>query len=137
LNDPPAFVTGASAAIGEEIAVTLADYVVNVSLAARSDGIYETAERIDEPSRTLAVETDVTDEANVRSAIEETDETFGGLEILVNKPGSRARRVSQSSRRGSPGSRWQRVRGPRRPRRTGRRRGPAGRRGTTRTDEAV
>lgn len=82
-----AFVTGASQGIGEEIAVTLADYGVNVALAARSEGIYETADRIDAPEQTLAVETDVTDEANVEASISETIDTFGGLDILVNNAG--------------------------------------------------
>jgi NAD(P)-dependent dehydrogenase (short-subunit alcohol dehydrogenase family) len=82
-----AFVTGASQGIGAEIAVTLADYGVNVALAARSDGIYDTADRIDAPEQTLAVETDVTDEGNVEESIAETVDTFGGLDILVNNAG--------------------------------------------------
>jgi NAD(P)-dependent dehydrogenase (short-subunit alcohol dehydrogenase family) len=82
-----AFVTGASQGIGEEIAVTLAEHGVNVALAARSDGIYETADRIDAPDQTLAVETDVTDEGNVKSSISKTVDTFGGLDILVNNAG--------------------------------------------------
>ncbi len=82
-----AFVTGASQGIGEEIAVTLADYGVNVALAARSDGIYETADRIDAPDKTLAVETDVTDESAVEASVAETIESFGGLDILVNNAG--------------------------------------------------
>jgi NAD(P)-dependent dehydrogenase (short-subunit alcohol dehydrogenase family) len=87
LDGATAFVTGASQGIGEEIAVTLADYGVNVALAARSDGIYETADRIDAPDQTLPVETDVTDEDNVASSIAETVERFGGLDILVNNAG--------------------------------------------------
>lgn len=87
LSDTTAFVTGASMGIGEEIAVTLAEYGSNVAIAARSDGIYETAERIGDDDRALPIETDVTDEANVEAAIEETVETFGGLDILVNTAG--------------------------------------------------
>jgi NAD(P)-dependent dehydrogenase (short-subunit alcohol dehydrogenase family) len=82
-----AFVTGASQGIGREIARTLADRGANVALAARSDGIYETESLIDTPDRTLAVETDVTDEASLRLAIEETVDTFGGLNCLVNNAG--------------------------------------------------
>lgn len=88
LDGLTAFVTGASTGIGEEIAVTLAGYGANVALAARSDGIYETAERIGDDDRTLSVETDVTDEANVASSIEETVDAFGGLDILVNNAGA-------------------------------------------------
>lgn len=82
-----AFVTGASQGLGREIATAFADAGANVALAARSDGIYETADLIDDPDRTVALECDVTDEAAVESAIEETVETFGGLDCLVNNAG--------------------------------------------------
>jgi len=87
LTGTTAFVTGASGGIGRAIALELADRGATVALAARSDGIHETAERIGEPDRTLAVETDVTDEASVASAVERTVETFGGLDCLVNNAG--------------------------------------------------
>lgn len=82
-----AFVTGASGGIGRAIALELADSGASVALAARSDGIHETAELIDDPDRTLAVETDVTDEASVAAAVEATVEEFGGLDCLVNNAG--------------------------------------------------
>ncbi|ARS90279.1 SDR family NAD(P)-dependent oxidoreductase [Natrarchaeobaculum aegyptiacum] len=82
-----AFVTGASQGLGREIAIAFADAGANVALAARGDGIYETAGLIDDPDRTLALECDVTDESAVESAIEETVETFGGLDCLVNNAG--------------------------------------------------
>ena len=87
LSDTAAFVTGASQGIGREIAITLADHGASVGLAARSDGIHETAALIDDPDRTLAVETDVTDEDSVRASIEATAEEFGGLDLLVNNAG--------------------------------------------------
>jgi len=87
LESTTAFVTGASRGIGREIAVTLAEYGANVALAARSDGIYETADLIDAPDRTLAVETDITDEASVGDAVDATTEAFGGLDCLVNNAG--------------------------------------------------
>lgn len=87
LDDTVAFVTGASRGIGCEIAVTLADHGADVTLAARSDGIYDTADRIGDPDRTLAIETDVTDEAAVEAAVETTIETFDGLDCLVNNAG--------------------------------------------------
>lgn len=87
LEDTTAFVTGASQGLGRVIAETFADHGANVALAARSDGIYETESRTDDPDRTLAVETDVTDESNVESAIEATVEEFGGLDCLVNNAG--------------------------------------------------
>ncbi|WP_436344560.1 SDR family NAD(P)-dependent oxidoreductase [Natronorubrum sp. FCH18a] len=87
LDDTTAFVTGASQGLGREIAVAFADAGANVALAARSDGIYETEELIDEPERTLTVETDVTDSESVADAIEATADEFGGLDCLVNNAG--------------------------------------------------
>lgn len=82
-----AFVTGASRGIGREIAIELAERGASVTLAARSDGIYETEELIDDDDRTLTVETDVTDEAAVKTAIEATVDEFGGIDLLVNNAG--------------------------------------------------
>ncbi|MFB6069648.1 MAG: SDR family NAD(P)-dependent oxidoreductase [Halanaeroarchaeum sp.] len=85
LEDTTAIVTGASGGIGRTIARTLAEYGANVVVAARSDGIYETAETIGDAA--LAVETDVTDEASVAATVEETVDAFGGLDVLVNNAG--------------------------------------------------
>ena len=87
LSDLKAFVTGASQGIGAEIATAFADHGANVALAARSDGIYETADRIGDPDRTLAVEMDVTDEESVEAAVAETVDSFGGLDCVVNNAG--------------------------------------------------
>lgn len=87
LSNVTAFVTGASGGIGREIATTFADYGANVALAARSDGIYETASMIDDEDRALAVETDVTDEESVEAAIEKTADVFGGVDCVVNNAG--------------------------------------------------
>lgn len=87
LEDVTAFVTGASQGIGREIAIELAEQSASVALAARSDGIYETAEQIGDEDRVLPVETDVTDESSVESALDATVERFGGLDCLVNNAG--------------------------------------------------
>ncbi|AQL43699.1 short-chain dehydrogenase [Halorientalis sp. IM1011] len=87
LSGTTAFVTGASQGIGRKIAVTLADEGANVALAARSDGIHETADEIGDDNRTLPVETDVTDEESVAAAVEATVDEFGGLDSLVNNAG--------------------------------------------------
>lgn len=87
LDEVTAFVTGASQGIGRVIATELAAEGANVALAARSEGIYETADLIDDDARTLTVETDVTDEPSVGAAIEATVERFGGLDCLVNNAG--------------------------------------------------
>lgn len=85
-DDRTAFVTGASKGIGRIITTKLAEYGANVALAARSEGIYETADRIGD-DRALPVETDVSDEGDVETAIEATVEAFGGLDCLVNNAG--------------------------------------------------
>lgn len=86
LSNVTAFVTGASGGIGREIAETFADRGANVAVAARSDGIYETAETIGE-EQALAVECDVTEEDSVEAAIEASVERFGGLDCVVNNAG--------------------------------------------------
>jgi NAD(P)-dependent dehydrogenase (short-subunit alcohol dehydrogenase family) len=87
LDGKTAFVTGASQGIGRQIAITLAEEGADVALAARSDGIYETQELIGDESRTLPVETDVTDESSVEESIQATVDEFGGLDCLVNNAG--------------------------------------------------
>jgi NAD(P)-dependent dehydrogenase (short-subunit alcohol dehydrogenase family) len=87
LDGITAFVTGASQGIGRVVATELAAEGANVALAARGDGIHGTADLIDDEDRTLAVETDVTDEGSVAAAVEATVERFGGLDCLVNNAG--------------------------------------------------
>jgi NAD(P)-dependent dehydrogenase (short-subunit alcohol dehydrogenase family) len=87
LTDLTAFVTGASQGIGREIALAFADTGADVALAARSDGIYETAESFPGDVEALALETDVTDEESVRSSLEATVSRFDGVDCLVNNAG--------------------------------------------------
>jgi len=87
LDGVTAVVTGASQGLGREIALAMGEAGANVALCARSDGIYETAEMMDDAGQSLPVETDVTDEDAVRAAIERTVETFGRLDCLVNNAG--------------------------------------------------
>jgi NAD(P)-dependent dehydrogenase (short-subunit alcohol dehydrogenase family) len=87
LDGVTAFVTGASQGIGRVIATELAADGANVALAARGDGIHETADIIDDEERTFAVETDVTDEGSVETSVAATVERFGGLDCLVNNAG--------------------------------------------------
>jgi len=90
LSNVSAFITGASQGIGRQIALTMAGYGADVALAARSDGIYEVAEEIDDRATdvtALPVETDVTDEQSVAESIERTVDEFGELNALVNNAG--------------------------------------------------
>lgn len=83
LDGQTAIVTGASRGIGRATAVEFADLGANVTIAARSDAIHETAELVGE-SQALAVETDVSVEADVERAVEATVERFGGIDCVVN-----------------------------------------------------
>ena len=85
LEGTTALVTGASRGIGREIAETLAARGANVTLAARSDDIFDISNELGED--TIAVETDVTDPVSVRESVEETVRAFGGLDCLVNNAG--------------------------------------------------
>jgi NAD(P)-dependent dehydrogenase (short-subunit alcohol dehydrogenase family) len=89
LEETTALVTGASRGIGRAIATTFGGYGADVVCAARStDAIEETAAMVEEAGGTaVAVETDVTDEADVAAVVEATVEAFGGLDCLVNNAG--------------------------------------------------
>ena len=84
-----AAITGASSGIGEATAVTLARAGAAVSLAARrSDRIDELAKRIEaDGGRALAIETDVSDEAQANTFITRTNAELGRVDILVNNAG--------------------------------------------------
>jgi clavulanate-9-aldehyde reducatase len=89
LSGRVAAITGASSGIGEATAVTLARAGAAVSLAARrGDRIEQLAQRIEaDGGRALAIETDVTDEAQSNAFVTRTKEELGRLDVLVNNAG--------------------------------------------------
>ncbi len=89
LSGRVAAITGASSGIGEATALTLAGAGAAVSLAARrTDRIDDLAKRIEgEGGRALAIETDVTDEAQANAFITRTNDELGRVDILVNNAG--------------------------------------------------
>ena len=89
LKDKTAIVTGAASGIGKEIArqfvrqgakVAIADLNLEAARAAA-------AEINASGSSTLAVEMDVTDEAQVNEAVDEVCRRFGGVDVLVSNAG--------------------------------------------------
>ncbi len=87
------FITGASRGIGLAIALRAARDGANVTVAAKSDKphpklpgtIHTAAAEIEKAGgKALAVRCDIRDEDNVREAVSQTVERFGGLDILIN-----------------------------------------------------
>lgn len=82
-----AVVTGGSVGIGKETARKLAAAGVRVAIASRTRSALEDAAaqlRADTGGEVIAVPTDTTDMASVRSLVETTAAQFGGVHILVN-----------------------------------------------------
>jgi citronellol/citronellal dehydrogenase len=87
------FITGASRGIGLAIALRAARDGANIAIAAKTETphpklpgtIYTAAQEIAQAGgQALPLVVDVRDEAQVKSAIDRTVETFGSLDIVVN-----------------------------------------------------
>jgi NADP-dependent 3-hydroxy acid dehydrogenase YdfG len=89
LQGTVALVTGASSGIGEATARALADRGAAVALAARrKDRLEELAREIQQAgARALAIEADVTDQAQARGIVQRTVEELGRLDIVINNAG--------------------------------------------------
>lgn len=83
LEDTTAIVTGGGRGIGRVTAERIVELGGNVTIAARSDAIDDAVAAIGS-SNALAVRTDVAVESDVRAAIDETVDRFGGLDCVVN-----------------------------------------------------
>jgi NADP-dependent 3-hydroxy acid dehydrogenase YdfG len=89
LQGTVALVTGASSGIGEASARALADRGAAVALAARrKDRLDELALELQQAgARALAIEADVTEQAQARDIVQRTVEEFGRLDTVVNNAG--------------------------------------------------
>jgi NAD(P)-dependent dehydrogenase (short-subunit alcohol dehydrogenase family) len=84
-----AVVTGAGSGIGRHVALALLEAGYQVALAGRrEDALADTLRRSGAaPGSALAVATDVTQPASVRSLFTRVQDTFGRLDLLVNNAG--------------------------------------------------
>ncbi len=93
LVDRTAFVAASSQGLGFASAARLASEGANVVVTSRSsERAAEAKDRLCaaeavDPDRVLAVACDITDRAQIDAAIEQTLETFGGLDIMINNHG--------------------------------------------------
>lgn len=89
LDGAVALVTGASSGIGAATARALADQGAAIGLAARRrDRLDRLAAELEmRGGRVLAIEADVTDEAQATATVERTVSELGRLDILVNNAG--------------------------------------------------
>lgn len=84
-----ALVTGASRGIGAACAQAFLAAGASVSIGARDeDALSALEDRLDAPSRVLALPTDVTDAAALSRLVEATVERFGRLDAAINNAGT-------------------------------------------------
>jgi short-subunit dehydrogenase len=82
-------ITGASSGIGESLAYHAADLGYQVCIAARNMEKLEQVKQacISRGGKCIAVQTDVTVEADCRAMVKQTVDRFGGIDILINNAG--------------------------------------------------
>lgn len=87
------FITGASRGIGKAMALRLAKEGANIVVAAKSTEenpklggtIYSAALQIEATgSKALAIQLDIRNEEQIASAVQQTIDRFGGIDILIN-----------------------------------------------------
>lgn len=93
LKGKTAFITGASRGIGEAIALRLASEGVNIAIVAKSveedprlgGTIYSAAIKVEGcGGRALPIKCDIRDEAQIAGAVQQTIDTFGGIDFCIN-----------------------------------------------------
>lgn len=86
MKDKVVIVTGASSGIGRALAEVFSAAGAKVVLAARSQAKLESVASL-LPNESLTVRTDVSDEHECQTLVEQTVERFGKIDILINNAG--------------------------------------------------
>jgi NADP-dependent 3-hydroxy acid dehydrogenase YdfG len=107
LEGTVALVTGASSGIGEATALALADQGAKVAVAARRlERLERLAAQIGGGGHTaLAIESDITDQAQAINAVDRTVDELGRLDIVVNNAGQ----MLLGPIEGAPTEEWDRM----------------------------
>jgi 3-oxoacyl-[acyl-carrier protein] reductase len=89
LNDRVALVTGAGAGIGRAIAIALSQEGANIGVNdVNKDAIEQTIQMVEDAGGSgLALQADVGDPVQVKSAFDKIKSTWGTIDILVNNAG--------------------------------------------------
>lgn len=90
LKDKIALITGASRGIGRTIATTLADQGAHVIITARdSQALSQVVQQItDRGGQATSILTDLEDEASIDSLVDQINDKFQRLDILINNAGT-------------------------------------------------
>ena len=98
LKDKLAIVTGGNGGIGKGIAEGFAEAGSNIVIAARNQNKTEEAlNKINKKFgiKTLGIQTDISEESQIKIMVEKTLEEFGRIDILVNNAGINIRKLPQ------------------------------------------
>ncbi|MBM7578179.1 SDR family oxidoreductase [Jeotgalibacillus terrae] len=90
LTGKTALVTGGGRGLGEQITEGFAEAGANVVICSRKlEACQEVADRLANLGvKTLALQCDISDPADAQRVVDETVETFGSIDILVNNSGA-------------------------------------------------
>lgn len=90
LNGKTALISGGNRGLGLAMAKALAEAGANISIAARDEKINKASEELIQSSYSVSCISsvcDVTSEASVQQAVDETVTRFGSIDILINSAG--------------------------------------------------
>jgi 2-deoxy-D-gluconate 3-dehydrogenase len=91
VEDKKALVTGGSAGLGRAMAEALLEGGARVALAARSQRVFEAAEKMG----AVPLQVDLTDRDQVTVLVDRAVEALGGLDVLVNSAGAQIRHPAE------------------------------------------